>query len=122
MSGKRIGAGVAGLVLAVACAGDAAAQVLAQRPCRTVWQGQEVRGVMRIEWLPYSGVYRISGQFHDPARNLIEFEVDTNQPGGVGGMWFNNARHREARIHLQMLNDRTFDVSGEAGTARYFCQ
>ena len=44
-----------------------------------------------------------------PLNNLIEFEVLTNQPGGVGGMSFNNARHREIHIELVMLNERTFD-------------
>ena len=53
-----------------------------------------------IEWLAYSKTHRVYGQFRDPSGNLIEFEVITNQPGGVGGMWFNNARHREVHIEL----------------------
>jgi len=101
---------------------DVAAQVMAQRECETTWQGQVIRGVMQVEWLPYSQTHRIYGQFRDPPGNLIEFEVITNQPGGVGGMWFNNARHREIHIELVMLSDRVFDIRGPAGTARYTCR
>jgi len=72
--------------------------------------------------LPYSQTNRIYGQFHDAQRNLMEFEVITNQPGGVGGMWFNNARHRETHITLVVLDNQTFDIHGPAGTARYVCR
>ena len=113
---------VAALAFATSSGIDATAQVLVQRECQTNWQGQVIRGVMQIEWLPYSQTHRIYGQFHDPQGNLIEFEVITNQPGGVGGMWFNNARHREIHIRLELLNDRTFDIHGDAGTARYVCR
>jgi hypothetical protein len=113
---------VVALVFAATSGIDVAAQVLAQRECQTNWQGQVIRGVMQIEWLPYSQTHRIYGQFRDPPGNLIEFEVITNQPGGVGGMWFNNARHREIHIELVMLNERTFDIRGPAGTARYVCR
>jgi hypothetical protein len=109
-------------VLCATFSSGTAAQILAQRECQTNWQGQVIRGVMQIEWLPYSQTHRIYGQFRDPPGNLIEFEVITNQPGGVGGMWFNNARHREIHIELVMLNDRTFDIRGDAGTARYVCR
>ena len=100
--------------------GRAEAQVLARRECHTNWQGQAVRGVMQVERLMYYDTHRIYGQFRDQSGNLIEFEILTNQPGGVGGMWFNNARHREVRIQLQMLNDG-FVVTGDAGSARYYC-
>jgi hypothetical protein len=103
-------------------ASDAMAQVLSQRQCQTTWQGQLIQGVVQVEWLPYSQTHRIYGQFRDPPGNLIEFEVITNQPGGVGGMWFNNARHREIHIELAILDERTFDIRGDAGTARYFCR
>ncbi len=56
------------------------------------------------------------GRFRDPPGNLIEFEVITNQPGGVGGMWFNNVRHREIHIELVMIEDQTFDICSPAGT------
>ena len=110
------------VLFGLAGATDVAAQVMAQRECETNWQGQVIRGVMQVEWLPYSQTHRIYGQFRDPPGNLIEFEVITNQPGGVGGMWFNNARHREIHIELVMLSDRVFDIRGPAGTARYMCR
>jgi hypothetical protein len=108
--------------LLVGGAADVVAQVLVQRECQTTWQGQPIRGVMQIEWLPYSQTHRIYGRFSDPPGNLIEFEVITNQPGGVGGMWFNNARHREIHIELALLSDRVFDIRGPAGVARYVCR
>jgi len=110
------------LVFAGAANTDVAAQVLSQRQCETTWQGQTIRGVMQIEWLPYSQTHRIYGRFFDQSNTLIEFEVLTNQPGGVGGMWFNNARHREIHIDLVMLNERTFDIRGDAGIAHYVCR
>lgn len=67
-------------------------------------QGREWRGAMHVERLLYYDTYRISGQFRDSHGNLAEFEVLTNQPGGVGGLWFNPARHREIRIQLQCFN------------------
>ena len=33
---------------------DVTAQVLSQRECETNWQGQTIRGVTQVEWLPYS--------------------------------------------------------------------
>ena len=76
---------VAALVFAGSSSVDVAAQVLSQRQCETTWQGQTIRGAMQIEWLPYSQTHRIYGRFFDPSNNLIEFEVLTNQPDGVGG-------------------------------------
>jgi hypothetical protein len=101
---------------------EVAAQVVARLECQTSWQGQVIRGVVEIESLPYSQTNRIYGQFRDPPGNLIEFEVITNQPGGVGGMWFNHARHREIHIELVILNNQTFDIRGAAGSARYYCR
>ena len=77
---------------------------------------------MQVERLRIRKPIGIYGQFHDPQRNLIEFEIITNQPGGVGGMWFNNARHRETHIKLVVLNNQTFDIHGPAGSARYVCR
>jgi hypothetical protein len=113
---------VAAVIVCCTLGSGAVAQVLVQRECQTTWQGQLIRGVMQVEWLAYSQTHRVYGQFRDPPGNLIEFEVITNQPGGVGGMWFNNARHREVHIELVFLDERTFDIRGDAGTARYFCK
>ena len=112
----------ASFIFAAAWAPEGRAQLLSQRQCQTTWQGQVIRGIVQVERLPYSQTNRIYGQFHDPQRNLMEFEVVTNQPGGVGGMWFNNARHRETHITLVVLDNQTFDIHGPAGTARYACK
>ena len=112
----------ASFLFAAAWATEATAQLLSQRQCQTTWQGKLIRGIVQVERLPYSQTNRIYGRFHDERRNLMEFEVITNQPGGVGGMWFNNARHRETHITLVVLDNRTFDIHGPAGTARYACK
>ncbi len=112
----------ASFIFAAAWAPEGRAQLLSQRQCQTTWQGQVIRGVVQVERLPYSQTNRIYGQFHDAQRNLMEFEVITDQPGGVGGMWFNNARHRETHITLVVLDNQTFDIHGPAGTARYACK
>jgi len=116
--------GLAALALAAAMLAPAAhAQVLMTRRCQTVWQGQPVVGVMQVERLPYADTHRVYGQFRDPQNTLIEFEIMTNQYQGVGGMWFNNARHREIHIHWQMMPDGGFVITGEGGaSARYVCR
>jgi hypothetical protein len=94
-----------------------------ERQCYTNFQGQVWRGFLRIERLLYDDTHRIYGHFQDSYGNLAEFEVLTNQPGGVGGLWLNHARHRETRIQLQLLNDGGFVVTAEGGiAARYFCK
>jgi hypothetical protein len=112
-----------GIALAGLLVREVVAQnILIKRQCYTNFQGQVWRGVMQIERLLYYDTHRISGQFRDAYGNLAEFEVLTNQPGGVGGLWLNHARHRETRIQLQLLNDG-FVVTAEGGVAaRYFCQ
>lgn len=112
-----------GIVLAGCFVKEVVAQnLLVQRRCQTNFQGQVWRGVMQIERLLYYDTNRIYGQFQDSLGNLAEFEVLTNQPGGVGGLWLNHARHRETRIQLQLLEDG-FVVTAETGAAaRYFCE
>jgi len=115
---------LAGLgLVAIALAAPAEAQVLVRKQCETVWQGHPVRGVVQIERQVYYDTHRVYGNFRDDQNNLIEFEIMTNQPQGVGGMWFNNARHRELHVHWQMLADGSFVITGENGAAaRYTCR
>lgn len=109
------------LVLAV-LAPTAHARVIMSKSCETVWQGQPIRGVFQVDYDMYHDTHRVYGNFRDVQNNLIEFEILTNQPEGVGGMWFNNARHREVRIRWQMLPDGGFVITGENGAAaRYAC-
>ena len=112
-----------GIVLAGFLAQEVVAQnIFIKRQCYTNFQGQVWHGVMQIERLLYYDTNRIYGQFWDSYGNRAEFEVLTNQPGGVGGLWLNHARHREPRIQLQFLNDG-FVVTAEGGAAaRYFCK
>jgi hypothetical protein len=112
-----------GVLLVGFLAQEAVAQnLLMRRQCHTDFQGQVWRGVMQIERLLYYDTNRIYGQFRDSYGNLAECEVLTSQPGGVGGLWLNHAKHRETRIHLQLLNDG-FVVTAEGGAAaRYFCK
>ena len=110
-------------LVAAALAPTADAGVIMSKSCETVWQGQPVRGTFQVDYDMYYDTHRVYGNFRDVQNNLIEFEILTNQPEGVGGMWFNNARHREVRIRWQMLPDGGFIISGEQGAAaRYTCR
>ena len=110
-------------VAAIVATVPAEAQVLVRKECETVWQGHQVRGMVQIERQVYYDTHRVYGNFRDDQNNLIEFEIMTNQPQGVGGMWFNNARHREVHIRWQMLADGGFLITGENGAAaRYTCR
>jgi hypothetical protein len=114
---------LAALALFAGCVDDAVAQrVIARQQCQTVYQGQLVRGILQIEQWDYHGTHRIYGQFRTASSDLVELEVFTNQPGGVGGMWFNHARHREIHVRVQLFNNG-FTVSDESGNfARYTCR
>jgi len=108
---------------AISLASPADAQLLLSKQCETVWQGHPVRGMYQIERQVYYDTYRVYGNFRDDQNNLIEFEIMTNQTQGVGGMWFNNARHRELHVRWQMLADGGFVITGENGAAaRYTCR
>jgi hypothetical protein len=113
-------------ILALVAAGlapAADAQVLMSKQCETMWQGHPIRGMVQIERQIYYDTHRVYGNFRDDQGNLIEFEIMTNQPQGVGGMWFNNARHRELHVRWQMLPDGGFVITGENGAAaRYTCR
>jgi hypothetical protein len=104
--------------------GASAQAVLAAQQCQTVYQGVPIQGHIQLEdWTAYHGTHRLYGLFHDPAGNQYEFEVFTNQwEGGVGGLWINNARHRE--IHIQVrTHPGGFTIASEDGIAvDYACQ
>lgn len=109
--------------LVVALASSATAQVVLSKQCQTNWRGMRIVGAFQIERQAHYDVHRVYGNFRDDRNTLIEFEILTNQPQGVGGMWFNSARHREARIHWRMLPDGGFVITGEDGaSARYACR
>jgi hypothetical protein len=49
-------------------------------------------------------------------------EVFTNQPAGMGGLWFNHARHRETRILLQRSGSGYLVRSEDGAAARLACR
>jgi hypothetical protein len=112
-----------GAALSLVLATDSIAQqILWRGNCMTNFQGVQIRGVAQVERWISQDTHRIYGRFLHPNGTLIEFEVMTNQPGGVGGMWFNHARHREIRINLHMTGNG-FAISDESGrAAQYLCR
>ena len=100
----------------------AAAEVLQQRQCRGAYQGSVIQGILQIERWNYYDTHRIYGQFTDSRSNLIELEVMTNQPGGVGGMWFNHAKHRAIHIELRLLPTGFIVHSEDYGSVKFDCR
>lgn len=111
-------------LVAAMLGGSAHSVIIWQKHCQTQWQGQLVSGVVTIENDSYHNVHTVHGQLRDRQGTLIEFEIVTNQPQGVGGMWFNHARHRYTPIHWRMLPDGNgFVITAEGGaSARYACR
>lgn len=113
-----------GLALLGSAAGvrPATAQVLLREQCATVVDGKPIRGVMQVEYLRYSDTHRVYGLFGDPQGNRIELEVLTNQPRGVGSMWFNSARHREIRIDLSRVPGGYIVATEDGAVVRLECR
>lgn len=111
-----------GLSLVVAAQSVSAQTIIAQKHCATNFQGNPIRGMMQVERWDYYDTHRIYGQFQDGAGNLIELEVMTNQPGGVGGLWFNHARHRETHIDLRIVGDGFVLRTEDGAVAQFVCQ
>jgi hypothetical protein len=114
-----------GLVLCGAVPGlvaDAhAQQIVSRQQCATNVNGSPVRGVVQIERWDYHDTHRFYGQFSDAYGTLIELEVFTNQPQGVGGMWYNHARHRETRIHVQQVQGGYVVTTEDGVVSRLAC-
>ncbi|MDJ0706706.1 MAG: hypothetical protein QNJ46_25835 [Leptolyngbyaceae cyanobacterium MO_188.B28] len=98
-----------------------AQEVISQQQCRTNFQGSLIEGVLLVERWSYHDTHRVYGRFHDSASNLIELEVFTNQPGGVGELWFNNARHRAARIDLRPTSNGFVVYAEDGNVAQFQC-
>ncbi|MCP5073906.1 MAG: hypothetical protein GY947_11510 [Rhodobacteraceae bacterium] len=60
-----------------------------------------MQGRLTVSYLAYSQTYGYDGTFHDAQRARYDFEVNSNQNGGVGGAWTNHQRHRETRIEMR---------------------
>jgi hypothetical protein len=114
---------VAVTAVAVAARHPAVAQnVIAQHRCTTQYQGMPINGVLSVERWSHHDTHRVYGQFQDARGTLYELEVFTNQPGGVGGMWVNHARHRETRIHLQMVSNGFVVQMEDGGVVQFVCR
>lgn len=113
--------GTLALTLCVADAASAQAIVARQR-CYTMYQGVPYQGSMQIERWDHHGTHRVYGRFSDPAGTLVEMEVFTNQPAGMGGLWFNHARHRETRILLQQAGGGYLVQTEDGGVAQLACR
>ena len=50
--------------------------------------------------------YSDHGTFFDGGGTRFDFEVISNQNGGVGGAWVNGARHRESRIEMRYAGNQ----------------
>ena len=114
-------AGVIALALVVST-GAGAQAVIARQQCQTTFQGTPIWGVMQVERWSYHDTHRVYGQFTNSAGTLIEMEVFTNQPGGVGGMWFNHAKHRETRIQIQQVGGGFVVRTEDGAAARFACR
>ena len=98
-----------------------AQQLVAEKHCRTIYEGQLIQGLLKIEYWNSSGNYQISGQFSDPRQNLIEFNIESNRLGGVGRLWINHARQTEKWIRLEFVG-KGFVAQDESGNiAQYEC-
>jgi hypothetical protein len=102
--------------------GAAAQAIVARQRCQTTFQGVPYQGLMQIERWSHHGTHRVYGRFHDPAGTLVEMEVFTNQPAGVGGLWVNYARHRETRIHLQRAGNGYLVRTEDGAATRLACR
>lgn len=114
--------GVIAMILMVA-ANAASAQVVYSGACQGTYAGVPMQGGLQVKYLAYSQSYGYYGVFFDGAGNRYDFEVISNQNGGVGGAWMNHARHRETHIEMRYSGKqmRIRDLyNGGAGT--FTCQ
>lgn len=114
-------AGILALLLSPADPAGAQA-IVARHRCSTTYQGVPYQGLVQVERWSYHDTHRIYGRFADPRGTLVELEVFTNQPGGVGGLWVNHARHRETRIHLQWTGRGYLLRTEDGGAAVLACR
>jgi hypothetical protein len=98
-----------------------ATELLLQAECRGSYQGNPMGGTLTVERWSYHGTHRIFGAFRDGSGNLLNFEVDTNQPGGWGEVWVNHARHRGERVLIELVNDGFVAHPESGGSARFVC-
>ncbi len=93
----------------------AGAQNSAQYHCNGQFGGTPLQGQLLVQYLAYSQTYGYYGTFYDAARTRYDFEVISNQNGGVGGAWINGARHRESHIEMRYSGNQMYIVDLDTG-------
>lgn len=93
-------------LLCAMLAGPVAAQNNALYHCNGKFAGLPLQGQLLVQYLTYSRTYGYYGTFFDGGGTRFDFEVISNQNGGVGGAWVNGARHRESRIEMRYAGNQ----------------
>lgn len=101
----------------------ATAQNSARYTCNGQFAGTPLRGQLLVEYLAYSQTYGYYGTMFDAGGTRYDFEVISNQNGGVGGAWVNGARHRESRIEMRYSGHNMAIVNLDTGQrGNFVCQ
>ena len=93
----------------------AGAQNSARYMCNGQFAGTPLQGQLLVEYLAYSQTYGYYGTLFDAGGTRYDFEVISNQNGGVGGAWINGARHRESRIEMRYSGNNMAIVNLDTG-------
>ena len=99
------------------------AQSVYNGACEGQFSGASMSGRLLVQYLTYSDTYSYNGTFYTSDGTRYDFEVISNQNGGVGGAWVNGARHREAHIEMR-YSGRTFVIrdTDNGGSGRFVCE
>lgn len=110
-------------VLLLVSASSLSAQNSARYMCNGQFAGVPLQGQLLVEYLAYSQTYGYYGTLFDASGTRYDFEVISNQNGGVGGAWVNGARHRESRIEMRYVGNNMAIVDLDTGqNGQFFCQ
>ena len=102
------------------CAGMSAAQNSAQYQCSGQFAGTPLQGQLLVQYLSYSQTYGYYGTLFDASGTRYDFEVISNQNGGVGGAWVNHMRHRASQIEMRYSGNQMSIVNLDTGQRGMF--
>lgn len=108
------------VVLCLCFAVPALAQNSAQYRCSGQFTGVPLSGQLLVQYLAYSQTYGYYGTLFDTSGTRYDFEVISNQNGGVGGAWMNGARHRESRIEMRYSGNQMMIANLDTGQSGSF--
>ncbi|WP_299846234.1 hypothetical protein [uncultured Roseovarius sp.] len=91
------------------------AQTSAQYFCNGQFAGTPLQGQVLVQYLTYSQTYGYYGTLYDAGGTRYDFEVISNQNGGVGGAWVNGARHRGSKIEMRYQGNNMSIVNLDTG-------